>query len=420
MSNSPISTTGHSARPAFSASSASSSISSSLALLASSAACSLISSVRSAALSIDGVGGELVGVVLEARDREFVVAVEAVAARGGAAFDARDLERHDLAVERADDGLQRTDPLEGVRAPAHGLGPGEFRQHARHDVGGDVGCRAAGLVDAGDVVIALLVVLDDFRVGERSEAGSFQKALHGLLGRADARTLAFLGHARRLLGHILDRQRQAARGREGVRLANVRPCAFRPSVTRRFRSSAARTCMRDGISSENSSSRSSAMTVQLCCFATGPDGGMRRPGPSLVRVQEPELVPGRPVQVRRAASRAQRVLLRVPRQEALPELEQAQLLQVRQQAAPRVRPVQAQLPERRPARARRREWERVSAACRRIRSPSCRRRPPCPWCRGSQGLRRWRQGTSTKSASSGQEQYRQSEPPAQPALQILE
>ena len=38
-----------------------------------------------------------------------------------------------------------------------------------------------------------------------------------------------------------------------------RPSAFSPSVTSRFKSSAARPCMRAGISSENSSSSSSAI-----------------------------------------------------------------------------------------------------------------------------------------------------------------
>ena len=60
----------------------------------------------------------------------------------------------------------------------------------------------------------------------------------------------------------------------------VRPCAFRPSVTSRFKSSAARPCMRAGISSENSSSKSSAIVSLRLLSAAG---GARIPSPRLLR-----------------------------------------------------------------------------------------------------------------------------------------
>jgi hypothetical protein len=79
-SNVPISTVGHSVRPAFSASSASSSTSSSLALLGQRAACSAIHEARSGRQQ-HLAPRELRAVVLEILDLERLVAVEAMAAR---------------------------------------------------------------------------------------------------------------------------------------------------------------------------------------------------------------------------------------------------------------------------------------------------------------------------------------------------
>ena len=157
----PISTVGHSVSPAFSASSASSSTSASLCSLASARACSPISAARSAASRITLCALEALGVVRRALHLERLVAVEAMPARLVAALDVLDLERHHLAVEQADDRMQRPHPRRLARAPAHRLRPRELRRHRRHHLGHDLLRRPARLLDLDDVEVALLLVLDD-------------------------------------------------------------------------------------------------------------------------------------------------------------------------------------------------------------------------------------------------------------------
>ena len=219
----PISTVGHSVSPAFSLSSASSSTSASLCSLASACAWLAISAARALASRITLCVSRPLGVVERALHRERLVAVEAMPARGVAALHALDLERHHLAVEQADDGMQRPHPGGPARAPAHRLRPRELGRHRRHHLGDDLLGRAAGLLEAGDVVVALLLVLGDLGVLDRLEARRLQEARQRLLRRADARALALLADRRRLQRHVLDHQRQPARRGVGLRLADAEP-----------------------------------------------------------------------------------------------------------------------------------------------------------------------------------------------------
>ncbi len=61
-----------------------------------------------------------------------------------------------------------------------------------------------GFSTSGDVEVALLVLLD-FRLVDGGEAGGFQEAGDGLLGRADARALLLLAHVGRARGKAVAR-----------------------------------------------------------------------------------------------------------------------------------------------------------------------------------------------------------------------
>ena len=169
---------------------------------------------------------QLLLVVGKARHLERLVAEEAMAARFLAGLDAGDLERHHLAVEQQHDRMQRADPAQlgavvELGVEAHRLRPGEIHDRLAQHLVDDLARGAARLVDAGDVEVALLLVLDDLRLVDRLEAGTLEKAGKRLLGRADARALALFRHGRRLLRHVLDDQRQPARRRKAARLAHL-------------------------------------------------------------------------------------------------------------------------------------------------------------------------------------------------------
>ncbi len=167
-------------------------------------------------------------VVGEARDLEGLVAVEVVTARCISRLDVGDLEGHHLTVKHTHDRMQRTDPaqlgaiVEGA-VEAHGLGPGKSDNGLAQHLGDDLGRRPARPLDACEVIVALLLVGDDLRLFQRLQACCFQEALHGLLGRANARALALLQHGRRFLRHVADDEGQAARRRKGARLSCFEP-----------------------------------------------------------------------------------------------------------------------------------------------------------------------------------------------------
>src|SRR5262249_51978188 len=119
-------------------------------------------------------------VIVEALHRYLARRKEAVALRDVAGDDAVDVERHDLGIfvmraEGADDALKRPHPAERAGPPFHALRPGEGADRGRHDLGNDLGRRAAGLLGDGDVEIALRIVLD-FRLVYRRQAGRLQEA----------------------------------------------------------------------------------------------------------------------------------------------------------------------------------------------------------------------------------------------------
>ena len=59
------------------------------------------------------------------------------------------------------------------------------------------------------------------RLADGLQARALEEALHRLLGRADARALAFLRHGRRLLRHVVDDEGEPLRRREGACLAHL-------------------------------------------------------------------------------------------------------------------------------------------------------------------------------------------------------
>ena len=140
--------------------------------------------------------------------------------------DAVDLEGHDLGVfglgaEGAEDRMQRADPAQagargGRLAPAHRFGPGEGADHRRDDLGDGLDRLLAGLLDDGDVGIALLRVADDGGLVERAQPRRLEEALNGGLGRADARTFALLAHVAAANRQAGDMQSQPARRDEGL------------------------------------------------------------------------------------------------------------------------------------------------------------------------------------------------------------
>ena len=85
----------------------------------------------------------------------------------------------------------------------------------RQNLGDDLRRRAAGLLDHGDVEIALLVRLHR-RLIDRRQAGALEEALDRLVGRADARPLALLALVGRAGRQAVDGQRQPARRGEGL------------------------------------------------------------------------------------------------------------------------------------------------------------------------------------------------------------
>ena len=154
-------------------------------------------------------------VVVEAADGEGLVAMEAVAARRVASGDAVNVEGDHFRLfrfraEGGDDGLQRSHPAQGAGAPAHGFGPGEVADDAGHHVRNDFLCRAARLLDDGDVELALLRVALDRGFLDGGEACTAQEAFQRLRRRADARALALFAGGLRGNRQAGDMQGKAA------------------------------------------------------------------------------------------------------------------------------------------------------------------------------------------------------------------
>ena len=168
---------------------------------------------------------ELGGVVLEPAHLERLRRHEAVAARLVAGRDAVDREGDDVGVfglrpEGGDDGMQRPHPAERAGlgralAPPHRLRPGERPHHLGHELADHLDGRPARLLDHRHVEVALLVGLDRGLL-DRLEPGGAHEALDRAGGGADARTFLLLLHVGLPDRHALHREREAARGDEGL------------------------------------------------------------------------------------------------------------------------------------------------------------------------------------------------------------
>jgi len=168
------------------------------------------------AVDHDVAGAQLLDIVAGAADRDRSGMMEAMADRGDAALDARDLDRHELVAQQGDDALQRAYPAQALgrlrrRAPAHRLGPGEGVDDMGDRAGEHRSGDDAGAVDHGEQhLVALTVVALDELLAR--QAGRAQEALDRLGRRIGARALALLARRRGHLGDAADDQREAARG----------------------------------------------------------------------------------------------------------------------------------------------------------------------------------------------------------------
>ena len=110
--------------------------------------------------------------------------------------------------------MQRPHPADAPRAPAHGLGPGEFAHDGRHRFGDDGGRRAAGLFGAHQIIAAALRVLHDLAFLKALEPRSAQETLDRFFRRAYARAFALLDRGGRLFGHAFRDVSDAPRPRK--------------------------------------------------------------------------------------------------------------------------------------------------------------------------------------------------------------
>ena len=168
---------------------------------------------------------ELGGVVLQPAHLERLRRHEAMAARLVAGRDAVDREGDDVGLlglrpEGGDNGMQRPHPAEragfgGSLPPAHRLRPGERLHHLGHDPADHLDRRPTRLLDHRHVEVALLVRLDRGLVDRRETRGAHEP-FDGAGGRADARAFLLLLHVGLPDRHALHREREPARGDEGL------------------------------------------------------------------------------------------------------------------------------------------------------------------------------------------------------------
>ena len=230
----PISTTGHSTSPPTSCSSPSSSLRVSPASLASFSAPARISSRRSAAIQ-HHLGGAQLGLVvgevldLDGGGRQEAVAEGRASRRYGAVG-----QRHDLAVEQGEDGMQRPHPAGRVGAPAHGLRPRQGGNGVAQQLRQHLGGRRALLLDHHDVVVALLGIGAGLAGVQAVEPVGIEEALDGLVGRTDARPLALLADVG--LGHrqAVDEKRQTTRRHQGLGRRELQPRVLEPGGDQAF------------------------------------------------------------------------------------------------------------------------------------------------------------------------------------------
>src|SRR5262249_39169853 len=122
--------------------------------------------------------------------------------------------------ESRDNGMQWPHPSERTRllrllAPTHRFRPGKRLHYFRDKLGDHLDRGPARLLDQRQVKVALLVG-HDLGFADRFQPGGTQEALNGAFGRAYARPFLLLLHVGLAHRHALDREREAARGDEGL------------------------------------------------------------------------------------------------------------------------------------------------------------------------------------------------------------
>src|SRR5262249_7226641 len=145
---------------------------------------------------------------------------EAVATRLFAAPDAVDLEGNDLAVEQADDGLERPNPAQAANAPAHRFWPREAFHQLRHDLGNDL-CGGAARSFHKRQVIGTLLVVAPLSLVCRRKPRRFEEALDRRIWRIDAWALPLFPNVRRSCRQTFDHRAQAPRSSEGLYLIEL-------------------------------------------------------------------------------------------------------------------------------------------------------------------------------------------------------
>ncbi len=112
------------------------------------------------------------------------------------------LQRHRLAIEKAEDIMQRPHPAGGIGAPFHWLRPGQrgngrIQQLRQHGNGGASLCLDHRIIKASFVGFPLFKLI-------MGETGAFQEAFNCLLRRADTGTTTLLERIKLRCGQPID------------------------------------------------------------------------------------------------------------------------------------------------------------------------------------------------------------------------
>ena len=153
-------------------------------------------------------------VLLEGGDLERAAAHDTMAFGQVSGFQATDLEVDHIAIEQAEDALQRAHPAQLAAAPAHGFRPVEAANDLRHELCKDVFQRAARDLAQGDVKVSLFRVAAHFGLLDGGQPRPAQEAFNGLVRCTDFRALLLFRHIRRFRRQAGHGHRQAARARQ--------------------------------------------------------------------------------------------------------------------------------------------------------------------------------------------------------------
>ena len=158
---------------------------------------------------------QLCAVLVQGRDSERTAPLDAVAFGFIAGFEAINLELDGLAVENADNSLERAHPAQLSASPAHGFRPVESAHDLRHEFCNDVFQRTTRNFAHGDVEVALFRVAPHFGLIDRGKACPAQEALHSLFRRADLWAFFLFADISRFLWQTVNCNGEAARAGQG-------------------------------------------------------------------------------------------------------------------------------------------------------------------------------------------------------------